>query len=169
MRKIKIAGHSPDNSQLLKVFLAKKGGIGPYLIEQFCNHGRYAIKMSGPRSPAQSGTDSAHADIGGEAIRIDLIHSGCPEQFYASLFQQSSICGFLPWIAVEIFTCTELCRVNENGNYYLVTLPHRGLHQLHVPGMQSAHRWDQPYSCSVFPYNIQGCAERVKLSDNLHR
>ena len=71
-RHIEVGNHPPDDRQLLRVLLAEIRHVGLNDVEQLQHHGRDAVEMAGPVSPAQVIGQSADVHRAAQRARIHL-------------------------------------------------------------------------------------------------
>jgi hypothetical protein len=124
--------------------------------------------MARPRCAAKTVADPAHADLGGIAVRIDLVRRRCPQQFHARCLEQGRIGSFLARIGLQILPLAKLRRIDKDRRHHRVALLHCRFDQAHMPRMQRSHGRDQPDPVSGLAEFRPSVPQRVKLSNNLH-
>ncbi len=123
----------------MEVLFAEIGHIGARLQEQFRHDRRHAIEMAGAVGAFQNLGHARDADVGGKAVRVNLVGCGHIQRVDAIGGQFCGVRVFGPRVLVQITGVVELFRVHENRNDNPVGAFPGGFDQRQVARVQRAH------------------------------
>ena len=142
--EIEVRDEPLDDRRLLCVLLPEIGAIGAHDVEELQADGRDAAEMSWPRVALGACGETLDLDPRVEALGIHLDGRRHEEKVDAGRLGDGGVRLPVARVAVEVLPCAELGRVDEDRGNHQVVLAAGRIEERDVPGVERAHRGDEP-------------------------